>query len=73
MKIISLRFRAGKVLEEYKIPAVSQITSAAFGGPNLDILFLTTASRGEHPMQAGHLYQITGLNATGTAGVKVKV
>lgn len=67
------RYRAGKVLEEYKLPAVSQITSAAFGGPNLDILFLTTASRGEHPLQAGHLFQVTGLNATGTAGVKVVV
>lgn len=60
-------------MDEYKIPAVSQITSAAFGGPKLDILFLTTGSRGEHPLQAGHLYQITGLNATGTAGVKVVV
>lgn len=69
-----MSYRAGKVLDEYKIPAVSQITSAAFGGPNLDILFLTTASRGERvTVQAGHLFQISGLNATGTAGVKVVV
>lgn len=65
--------RAGNVLAEYKFPAVSQITSAAFGGPNLDILFVTTASRGEHPPQAGHLHQITGLDTVGTAGVKVIV
>lgn len=65
--------RAGKVLAEYKFSAVSQVTSVAFGGPNLDILFVTTASRGEHPLQAGHLYQITGLGSVGTAGVKVIV
>lgn len=52
---------------------MSQITSAAFGGPNLDILFVTTASRGDQPAEAGHLYKITGLDAVGTPGVKVKV
>lgn len=63
--------RIGKVLAEYKFPAVNQITSVAFGGPNLDILFVTTASRGEQPPQAGHLYQITGLNTTGLPAIKV--
>lgn len=66
--------RAGKVLAEYKIPFVHQITSVAFGGPNLNILFVTTASKdGETALQAGHLYQITGLDTAGTASIKVKV
>lgn len=52
----------------------SKITSVAFGGPNLDILFATTASRDESdPESAGHLYKITGLDAVGTPGVKVVV
>lgn len=63
----------GKILAEYKFPKVNQITSVAFGGPNLDILFVTTASRGEQPPQAGHLYQITGLNTIGLPAIKVNV
>lgn len=69
----TFRGREGKVLAEYKIPSVSQITSAAFGGPKLDILFVTTASRGDQPAEAGHLYRINGLDAVGTPGVKVKL
>lgn len=65
--------RVGKVLDEYKFPGVNQITSVAFGGPTLDILFVTTASRGEQPPQAGHLYQITGLNTVGLPAIKVNV
>lgn len=65
--------RIGKVLAEYVIPEVNQITSVAFGGPHFDILFVTTASRGEQPPQAGHLYQITGLNTAGLPATKVNV
>lgn len=66
--------RTGTVLDEYRIPFVSQITAVAFGGPHLDILFVTTASKnGDRAEQAGHLYQISGLETTGTAGIKVKV
>lgn len=66
--------RTGELLAEYKIPLVSQLTSATFGGPNLDILFVTTASKdGDHPAEAGHLYKFTGLRTFGTPGIKVKV
>lgn len=64
--------RSGEVMAEYKLP-VGQVTSAAFGGPNLDILFITTASRGTQPQEAGHLYKITGLGTSGTSGVKIKL
>nr|XP_017023439.1 regucalcin [Drosophila kikkawai] len=62
----------GKILLEIKIPTM-QITSVAFGGPNLDILYVTTANKGNQPKPAGTLYQVTGLNAKGFAGVDLKV
>lgn len=58
---------------EIKLPA-TQITSLAFGGPDLDILFVTTANKdGKQPAGSGYLYKVTGLNATGYPGVRVKV
>lgn len=66
-------YRTGDILAEYQIPLVDQVTSAAFGGPSLDELFVTTASRGSQPPEAGHLYKITGLGSVGSPGVKVKV
>lgn len=68
-------YRQGKILLEIPIPA-KQVTSAAFGGPNLDILYVTTAATdrdGEQPPLAGHLFAITGLGVKGLPGVKVRV
>lgn len=65
----------GKILLEIEIPA-KQVTSVAFGGPDMDILFVTTAATtrdGEQPPLAGHLFKVTGLGAKGFAGVKVRV
>lgn len=60
---------------EIKLPA-EQVTSAAFGGPNLDILFVTTAAQertGPQPKPAGSLFKITGLGVKGLSGVKVRI
>nr|CBY89799.1 DCA protein [Drosophila yakuba] len=62
----------GKILLEIKIPT-KQITSVAFGGPNLDILYVTTANKFDQPKPAGTTYQVTGLNAKGYAGVSLKI
>lgn len=65
----------GKILLEIEIPA-KQVTSVAFGGPDMDILFVTTAATtrdGEQPPLAGHLFKVTGLGAKGFPGVKVRV
>lgn len=65
----------GKILLEIEIPA-KQVTSVAFGGPDMDILFVTTAATsrdGEQPPLAGHLFKVTGLGVKGLPGVKVRV
>lgn len=67
--------RTGKILLEIEIPA-KQVTSVAFGGPNLDILYVTTAATArdaEQPPLAGHLFKVTGLGVKGLPGVKVRV
>ncbi|EDW57403.2 regucalcin isoform X2 [Drosophila virilis] len=62
----------GKVLLEIKLPT-KQITSVAFGGPNLDILYVTTAAKFNQPAPAGTTYKVTGLNAKGYPGVSLKI
>ncbi|SPP88044.1 regucalcin [Drosophila guanche] len=63
---------SGKILLEIKIPT-TQITSVAFGGPQLDILYVTTANKFDQPVPAGTTYKVTGLNAKGYPGVPLKV
>lgn len=59
---------------EIEIPRVKQITSVAFGGPDLNEIFVTTAwKNGDKSPEAGHLYRITGLNSVGIPSVKVRV
>lgn len=68
------------LLQTVKIPA-KQVTSVAFGGPNLDELFVTTASVvtevQEYAFDSsegnGYTYRITGLGVKGLPGVKVKL
>lgn len=64
--------RTSKVEQKIEIPA-KQVTSVAFGGPNLDILYVTTANlkMGTTEMSsnselAGKLFEVTGLGAKGT-------
>lgn len=60
---------------EIKMPC-EQVTSCAFGGPNLDILFVTTAAHEragiKQPPPAGRLFKITGLGK-GTPMKSVKL
>lgn len=67
-KILKVNPTAGKIEMEIKIPA-EQVTSVAFGGPNLDILFVTTSKKevkGPQPPPAGGLFKVTGLGVKGT-------
>ena len=67
--------RKDALLEEIKLPA-NQITSAAWGGPNLDELYITSADqdiktpKGE---KSGGLFRVTGLKAKGFPMVPVKL
>ena len=66
-------FRTRKVLAEIKLPA-TQVTSLAWGGPELDILYVTTANKdGLQPEGSGYVYKITGLRAVGYSGVRVNM
>ncbi|KAL9882926.1 regucalcin isoform 1-T1 [Glossina fuscipes fuscipes] len=62
----------GKILMEIKLPC-KQITSAAFGGPNMDILYVTTSARGNEPKPAGTTYKVTGLKAKGLPMTKIQI
>lgn len=62
-----------KVLREIPIPT-NQVTSAAFGGPNLDILYVTTAGKPKpRPAPAGGLFKVTGLGVRGLPMHNVKM
>lgn len=56
---------AKKIVKEIAMPT-AQVTSLAFGGPNLDILFVTTAGKPKPQLApAGGLFKITGLGVKG--------
>ena len=68
--LIDLISRTRKVLMEIPMPA-TQVTSLAFGGPKLDILYVVTANKdGLQPEGSGYLYKITDLSAKGYTGVE---
>ncbi|KAG5683826.1 hypothetical protein PVAND_013089 [Polypedilum vanderplanki] len=63
-----------KTIKSEIIFPTAKITSAAFGGPNLDILYVTTAYRnGPKLGSAGGLFKVTGLNVKGPEMTKFKL
>lgn len=64
--------KSGKVLQEIKFPC-KQITSVAFGGPNLDELYVTTSSLKNEPEPAGTTYKVTGLGVKGLPMYKCRL
>ncbi|KAI4464168.1 regucalcin [Holotrichia oblita] len=69
--------RYNTLLETIDIPS-KQVTSVAFGGPNLDELYVTSASFTIDgvvlpPPNHGALYRVTGLGVKGCPGVKAKI
>lgn len=54
-----------------------QVTAAAFGGPNMDVLYVTTAQLVvdgvEQPDPAGAVFAVTGTGAKGYPNYKVKL
>uniref|UniRef100_A0A182IYV2 Regucalcin n=1 Tax=Anopheles atroparvus TaxID=41427 RepID=A0A182IYV2_ANOAO len=67
-KIIKINPETAQVVQEIPLP-VAQVTSVAFGGPDLDVLFATTAAKELSTPQeppAGAVLRITGLGTRGT-------
>lgn len=67
----------GTLIKKYMIPGATQVTSCAFGGPELDQLYVTTAAAGipedklvpgAEQENAGHLFRLD-LSAEGVKGV----
>ncbi|XP_063699398.1 regucalcin-like [Culicoides brevitarsis] len=65
-KVLKINPNTKKIVQEIPIPGATQITSVAFGGPNLDELFVTTAQFDGRPAPAGGLFKVTGLGVKGT-------
>lgn len=68
--MIKIDSRAGKLLEQHKLP-VDKVTSVMFGGHDLSTLFVTTsrigltaAERAQQP-EAGSLFAIEGTGSKG--------
>ncbi|XP_056645977.1 regucalcin-like isoform X1 [Diorhabda sublineata] len=68
--VIKVNPTTGKLLKIIAIPA-KDVTSAMWGGENLDILFVTTSNTNLTPIEklespaAGSVFAVTGLNAKG--------
>ncbi|XP_055296415.1 regucalcin-like [Sitodiplosis mosellana] len=72
-KIFKVNPKSGKILLEIPIPA-KKVTAVAFGGPNLDILYVTTGAKDDPDnVNAGLLFKVTGLGVKGFPGVRVRV
>lgn len=75
-QILRINPDTGKVLQTLKLPSL-QITSAVFGGPNLEDLYITSAKvaftkemEEKYPL-AGSTFRVTGLGVKGTPSVPV--
>uniref|UniRef100_U5EWT8 Regucalcin n=1 Tax=Corethrella appendiculata TaxID=1370023 RepID=U5EWT8_9DIPT len=66
-KVLKINTKTRKIEQEINIPA-QQVTSVAFGGPNLDILYVTTAGEnilGPQLPPAGATFEVSGLGVKG--------
>ncbi|KAF6211720.1 hypothetical protein GE061_012235 [Apolygus lucorum] len=73
-RVIHVNPTTGALLHNIEIPTAHQITSCAFGGPNLDELYVTSANDAVTPedevkyTEKGSTFRITGLGVKGYAG-----
>ncbi|XP_072932437.1 regucalcin-like isoform X2 [Epargyreus clarus] len=73
--VLKIDPNTGKILQKVPIPA-QQVTSVTFGGPNYDILFVTTASMnigGVQEPPCGSTFMVTGLGVKGYPNVNFKL
>ncbi|XP_041980349.1 regucalcin-like [Aricia agestis] len=73
--VLKINPNTGELLQKVSIPA-SQVTSVTFGGPNYDILFVTTACMeigGPQKPPSGATFMVTGLGVKGLKNVNFKL
>ncbi|KAJ3654200.1 hypothetical protein Zmor_013404 [Zophobas morio] len=74
--LLHINPKTSELISKINFPA-RQITAAAFGGPNLDELYVTSAqlvvNGVKQPHPAGAVFRVTGLGVRGQPGVKVKI
>ncbi|XP_004930719.1 regucalcin [Bombyx mori] len=73
--VLKINPKNGEILQKLAIPA-EQVTSATFGGPNLDILFVTSACCNvgkEQLPPSGATFMVTGLGVKGLPNVSVRL
>ncbi|XP_049872786.1 regucalcin-like [Pectinophora gossypiella] len=71
--ILKIDPTSGELLQKVPIPA-KQVTSATFGGPNYDIMFVTSASLDdEQKPPCGATFMVTGLGVKGLPNVNFKL
>ncbi|KAG8264094.1 hypothetical protein J6590_019443 [Homalodisca vitripennis] len=76
--VLRINPNSGELLHTLKIPSL-QTTSVAFGGPNLEDLYVTSAKVGfteemekQYPF-AGHTFRVTGLGVKGTPSLPMQL
>uniref|UniRef100_A0A0K8TA38 Regucalcin n=1 Tax=Lygus hesperus TaxID=30085 RepID=A0A0K8TA38_LYGHE len=76
-RVIEVNPSTGKLLRTIDIPTAHQITSVAFGGPNLDELYVTSANVEVSPEEAakyterGSTFRVTGLGVKGLPATSI--
>ncbi|XP_065210543.1 regucalcin-like [Planococcus citri] len=66
-QVLKIDPKIGRATTKIEIPHCPQITSVAFGGPNLDVLYVTSADiniKGKYK-NAGSVFQVSGLGVRG--------
>ncbi|CAH2085064.1 unnamed protein product [Euphydryas editha] len=72
--VVKIDPETGKILQRVPIPAL-QVTSVTFGGPKLDVLFVTSGSMNRGTAQeppCGSTFMVTGLGVTGLPSTNFK-
>ncbi|HEY9678295.1 MAG TPA: SMP-30/gluconolactonase/LRE family protein [Drouetiella sp.] len=73
--VLRINPRSGKLLDRIEIPGAMNITSCAFGGPNLTTLFITSSGKETDPKDqpnAGHLFKVEVPGAQGRRAFEYK-
>lgn len=78
LQVLKINPSTGDLIDKIQIPAL-YVTSVAFGGPNLEDLYVTTASNVskiycvKNEPDAGVVFKVTGTGSRGFPGSNVKL